>query len=237
MRDPCRRAHPPGDPRFIRRPRHLLTFHGPTIRKALRRVFTRKGFCERCCAPRRFHLRSEDPPHGTLLPAPRIAASLPQVLKMVERPGMRWGSLLGPFAWHDHLATDAAGGGAQRTGKGGEAVRGHLGRRAETVAAPAGRLLSVPGDQDSMGLRYCSDSRGNLRFSRCSPEDVSQPFRYLQPSDHGRASGRGRGHATEHQRPLPLAHQAWIERLTPSTRKWRGGISRGYSPTLCAACG
>ena len=135
--------------------------------KALRRVFTRKGFLRkmlRTRAPSTYGLKTLL--YGTLLPAPRIAASLPQVLKIVEKAGHEVGIHCWDHVhWHDHLPRMRPEEARNELEKAGKLFVDILGRRAETVAAPGWTVSSASLEiQDSMGLRYCSDSRGKSPF-------------------------------------------------------------------------
>ncbi|MHC1698037.1 MAG: 4-deoxy-4-formamido-L-arabinose-phosphoundecaprenol deformylase [Geobacteraceae bacterium] len=135
--------------------------------KAIRRIFTRKGFLKkmiRTKAPSMYGLKTLL--YGTILPAPRIAESYPSILRSVFDKGHEIGIHCWDHVyWHDTLPKMSI-----------ETVRGELDKagrqfleifrcRAETTAAPgwtvSGASLQV---QDSMSLRYCSDSRGASPF-------------------------------------------------------------------------
>jgi len=135
--------------------------------KAIRRIFTRKGFLQkmiRTKAPSMYGIKTLL--YGTILPAPQIAKSFPQILQSTLYRGHEvgihcWDHVL----WHDKLPKMSL-----------DMVRGELDKasrlfqtiyhcRAETTAAPGWTVspasLQV---QDALSLRYCSDSRGYSPF-------------------------------------------------------------------------
>jgi undecaprenyl phosphate-alpha-L-ara4FN deformylase len=135
--------------------------------KALRRIFTRKGFLQkqlRSKAPSAYGIRTML--YGTLLPAPMIGAAFPEVLRRVERQGHETGiHCWDHVKWHDYLSRFS------RTETAGELVRAAtlfgeiFGHHAMTTAAPGWTVSSDSLElQDSMGLSYCSDSRGSHPF-------------------------------------------------------------------------
>ena len=73
--------------------------------KALRRIFTRKGFLKkqlRSGAPSAYSLKTML--YGVLLPAPMIAASFPGVLRETEQRGHEVGiHCWDHVKWHDYL--------------------------------------------------------------------------------------------------------------------------------------
>jgi len=148
--------------------------------KALRRIFTRKGFLKK-------QLRSKAPAaygwktmlYGTLLPAPMIASSFPEVLREAERQGHEVGiHCWDHVKWHDYLPWFPKHLTAMELGRASALFDEILGHRAETTAAPGWTVspdsLEV---QDAMGLAYCSDSRGTHPFY---PVMAERRFRTLQ---------------------------------------------------------
>lgn len=135
--------------------------------KAIRRIFTRKGFLRkmiRTKAPSMYGLRTLL--YGTILPAPRIADSFPATLRSVFTNGHEVGVHCWDHVyWHDNLPKMPL-----------EKVRGEFDKSAtkfieifgccaETTAAPGWTVSPVSLQvQDSMSLRYCSDSRGVSPF-------------------------------------------------------------------------
>lgn len=130
--------------------------------KALRRVF-RKGFISkmlRTKAPSTYGLKTLF--YGTLLPAPQIVASEPDLLRRAVDEGHDCGIHAWDHVyWQDNLPRLSR-----------EAIRGQLdramelferisGRRADCCAAPGWQVtpqsLAV---QDELGFVYCSDVRG-----------------------------------------------------------------------------
>ena len=135
--------------------------------KAIRRIFTRKGFLKkmiRTKAPSMYGLKTLL--YGTLLPAPQIAASFPAVLQGVFEHGHEVGIHCWDHVyWHDKLPEMTGETVRKELDKAGRKFLEILGRRAETTAAPGWTVstnsLQV---QDTLSLRYCSDSRGNSPF-------------------------------------------------------------------------
>jgi peptidoglycan/xylan/chitin deacetylase (PgdA/CDA1 family) len=131
--------------------------------KAIRRIFTRKGFLRkmlRTRAPSMYGLKTLL--YGTLLPPPQIASSLPDVLRMTAAQGHGVGiHCWDHVRWHDYLpkmSFDVARGELE---KGARLYLEIMGRRAETTAAPGWTVSALSLEmQDAMDLRYCSDSRG-----------------------------------------------------------------------------
>src|SRR5512147_504759 len=73
--------------------------------KAIRRIFTRKGFLKkmlRTRAPSMYGLKTIL--SGTILPAPMIADSFPDIMRRVEEMGHQAGiHCWDHVEWHDHL--------------------------------------------------------------------------------------------------------------------------------------
>jgi peptidoglycan/xylan/chitin deacetylase (PgdA/CDA1 family) len=135
--------------------------------KAIRRLFTRKGFLKkmlRTKAPAAYGLKTML--YGTLLPAPMIAQSFPQILLETETRGHETGiHCWDHVKWHDLLPWFPKPVTAMELGKAGSQFEDIFGRRARTTAAPGWTVspdsLEV---QDAMDLQYCSDSRGRYPF-------------------------------------------------------------------------
>jgi undecaprenyl phosphate-alpha-L-ara4FN deformylase len=135
--------------------------------KAIRRIFTRKGFLQkmlRTGAPSTYGLRTLL--YGTLLPAPMIASSFPDTLRKTAELGHETGiHCWDHVRWHDLLPKMSKQMVAAELGRADALFRDIFGQPALTTAAPG---WTVSADslalQDSMGLRYCSDSRGRFPF-------------------------------------------------------------------------
>ena len=148
--------------------------------KAIRRIFTRKGFLRkmlRTRAPSAYGLKTML--YGTLLPPPLIAASFPEVLRETARQGHEVGiHCWDHVKWHDLLPWFPKPVTAMELGRAGSQFETIFGRRATTTAAPGWTVspdsLEV---QDAMGLDYCSDSRGSRPFY---PVMAGRSFRTLQ---------------------------------------------------------
>jgi len=148
--------------------------------KAIRRIFTRKGFLKkmlRTRAPSAYGLKTML--YGTLLPAPMIGASFPDLLRETERSGHEVGiHCWDHVKWHDYLPWFPKHLTAMELGRAGSLFEEILGHRAETTAAPGWTVspdsLEV---QDAMGLSYCSDGRGTHPFY---PVMDGRRFRTLQ---------------------------------------------------------
>lgn len=148
--------------------------------KALRRIFTRKGFLKkqlRSGAPSAYGIKTML--YGTLLPAPMIANSLPDVLRTVDEGGHEVGiHCWDHVKWHDYLHRFSKEQTAMELGRAGACFAEILGHKATTTAAPGWTVspnsLAI---QDAMGLSYCSDSRGRHPFY---PVMAGRRFRTLQ---------------------------------------------------------
>ncbi|MDR3578938.1 MAG: polysaccharide deacetylase family protein [Oryzomonas sp.] len=148
--------------------------------KAVRRIFTRKGFLGkmlRTKAPSAYGIRTML--YGTLLPAPMIAASFPDVLRETEQRGHEVGiHCWDHVKWHDHLPRFPKHLTAAELGLAGAQFEDILGHRAETTAAPGWTVSTDSLEvQDAMGLSYCSDGRGTHPFY---PVMDGRRFRTLQ---------------------------------------------------------
>ncbi|WP_298273562.1 4-deoxy-4-formamido-L-arabinose-phosphoundecaprenol deformylase [Geobacter sp.] len=135
--------------------------------KAIRRIFTRKGFLRkmlRTRAPSVYGLRTLM--YGVLLPPPIIAARVPQVLRDTVARGHEVGiHCWDHVKWHDLLPWIPRNMIALELGRAFALYEEILGRRARTTAAPGWTVspdsLEI---QDALFLTYCSDSRGSYPF-------------------------------------------------------------------------
>jgi len=135
--------------------------------KAIRRLFTRKGFFKkmiRTRAPSMYGFRTLL--SGTLLPAPIIADTLPHVLKNCEERGHDVGiHCWDHVEWHDKLPEMAEETVATELDKAGIAFQKALGHTAKTTAAPGWTVSPLSlAVQDRLSLSYCSDARGCAPF-------------------------------------------------------------------------
>jgi len=148
--------------------------------KALRRVFTRKGFLKkmlRTGAPGAYGIRTML--YGTLLPAPLIAASFPDILKETDSRGHETGVHCWDHVdWHDYLPRYSAEKVAATLGLAADLYADIVGRRVKTVAAPGWTVSAASlAFQDALNLDYCSDSRGYAPFY---PVFAGKRYRTLQ---------------------------------------------------------
>lgn len=135
--------------------------------KAVRRIFTRPGFLQkmlRTKAPSAYGIKTML--YGTLLPAPMIASSFPEVLRETERLGHEVGiHCWDHVKWHDYLPEFPKQLTTIELDKAAALFEEILGHRAATTAAPG---WTVSPDslaaQDAMRLDYCSDGRGTHPF-------------------------------------------------------------------------
>ncbi len=148
--------------------------------KAVRRIFTKKGFLKkmlRTKAPSTYGLKTML--YGTLLPAPMIAASFPEVLRNTHKAGHEVGiHCWDHVKWHDYLPWLPKQLALLELGRASALFEEILGFRATTTAAPGWTMTADSLEiQDAMGLDYCSDSRGNYPFY---PIVAGRRFRTLQ---------------------------------------------------------
>jgi len=148
--------------------------------KAVRRLFTRKGFLKkvlRTKAPAAYSLKTML--YGTLLPAPMIAESFPEILLEAEKQGHETGiHCWDHVKWDDLLPWLPKPVTAMELGKAGSQFEGIFRRRARTTAAPGWKVTEDSLEvQDAMGLLYCSDSRGSSPFY---PLVAGRTFKTLQ---------------------------------------------------------
>ena len=148
--------------------------------KAIRRIFTRKGFLAkmlRTKAPAAYGLKTML--YGTLLPPPQIAASFPGILRNTELAGHEVGiHCWDHVKWHDLLPWFPKPVTAMELGRASSLFEQIFGRRTRTTAAPGWTVspdsLEI---QDAMNLSYCSDSRGRTPFY---PSMEGRRFQTLQ---------------------------------------------------------
>lgn len=148
--------------------------------KAIRRIFTRKGFLRKMLRTRAaatYGLKTLL--YGTLLPAPLIAAAFPDILRATETSGHEIGiHCWDHVKWHDLLPWFPKPVTAMELGKASSEFESIFGRRARTTAAPGWTVspdsLEV---QDALELAYCSDCRGNAPFY---PVMAGRRFQTLQ---------------------------------------------------------
>jgi peptidoglycan/xylan/chitin deacetylase (PgdA/CDA1 family) len=135
--------------------------------KAIRRVFTRRGFLRkmlRTRAPSMYGLKTML--YGTLLPPPMIAASFPDILRTTLRSGHEVGiHCWDHVKWHDLLPWMPKQTTLMELARASALFEEILGRRARTTAAPGWTVTADSLEiQDAMQLDYCSDSRGAAPF-------------------------------------------------------------------------
>ena len=135
--------------------------------KAIRRIFTRPGFLKkmlRTKAPAAYGIKTML--YGTLLPAPMIASSFPDVLRETERLGHEVGiHCWDHVKWHDYLPWFPKHLTAMELGRASALFEEILGHRAVTTAAPGWTVSPASLEvQDALGLKYCSDGRGTHPF-------------------------------------------------------------------------
>ncbi|RII29092.1 MAG: 4-deoxy-4-formamido-L-arabinose-phosphoundecaprenol deformylase [Geobacter sp.] len=148
---------------------------GKTIRRIFRPGFLKKQL--RSGAPSAFGLRTLL--SGTLIPAPVIAAKLPDILRKTEAAGHEVGiHCWDHVKWHDYLPWFPKPVTAMELGKASALFQEVLGHRALTTAAPGWTVTADSLEvQDAMQLSYCSDCRGSHPFY---PVMDGRTFRTLQ---------------------------------------------------------
>jgi len=135
--------------------------------KAIRRIFTRKGFLKkmlRTRAPSMYGIRTLL--SGTLLPAPIIAKSFPEILARTEKMGHEAGiHCWDHVEWHDHLPKMGRETVAAELNRACSLFEDIFGHKAVSTAAPGWTMSPVSLEvQDSLSLSYCSDARGAAPF-------------------------------------------------------------------------
>jgi len=135
--------------------------------KAIRRIFTRKGFLKkmlRTGAPSAYGIKTML--YGTLLPAPLIAGSCQEILRETAGRGHEtgvhcWDHVL----WHDYLPRMSMGEVAGQLGRAAGLFQRIMRRDLTTTAAPGWTVSAESLElQDSMELAFCSDGRGYAPF-------------------------------------------------------------------------
>jgi undecaprenyl phosphate-alpha-L-ara4FN deformylase len=148
--------------------------------KAIRRIFTRKGFLKkmlRTKAPSAYGLKTML--YGTLLPAPQIAESFPDIMRLTERQGHEVGiHCWDHVKWHDYLPWLPKQVTLMELGLASARFEEIFEHRAKTTAAPGWTVSADSLEiQDALQLDYCSDSRGHAPFF---PIVEGRRFRTLQ---------------------------------------------------------
>jgi peptidoglycan/xylan/chitin deacetylase (PgdA/CDA1 family) len=147
--------------------------------KAIRRVF-RKGFLKkmlRTRAPSMYGLKTML--YGTLLPPPNIGKQLSGVILSTRQAGHEVGiHCWDHVKWHDYLPRFPKQTILKELSQAGTIFEKIFGCRTLTTAAPGWTVTADSLEfQDSMGLAYCSDSRGFCPFY---PTINGQRFTTLQ---------------------------------------------------------
>lgn len=141
----------------------FLSFGPDNAGKAIWNVFRTKGFLRKMMktgAPKLYGWRTVL--SGTLLPARPIATAFPDLVRRIEAEGHEvgvhaWDHRL----WQDHLATLSPERIAEQYALSFGAFERVMGRRGESAAAPAWCATAASWRvQDTLKLRYASDSRG-----------------------------------------------------------------------------
>jgi undecaprenyl phosphate-alpha-L-ara4FN deformylase len=135
--------------------------------KAIRRIFTRKGFFRkmlRTGAPSTYGLKTLL--YGTLLPPPMTGSSFPDILRKARDMGHEVGiHCWDHVRWHDLLPKMTKDEVAQELQTADTVFREIFGEAPHTTAAPGWTISADSLDfQDRMSLRYCSDTRGDFPF-------------------------------------------------------------------------
>lgn len=134
---------------------------------AVFRVFTKKGFLKKMIRTRAASMYGFSTLlYGTLLPAPKIAASLPHIIRSIPEAGHEIGiHCWDHVKWQDKLDRMSLDQIRTEFNLARSAFREVLDRDAVSCAAPGwisnARSLSI---QDEAGLAYCSDMRGESPF-------------------------------------------------------------------------
>jgi len=145
----------------------FLSFGPDNSGKAIYNIFRQKGFLSkmlRTGAPRLYGFKTML--YGTLLPAPFIASSFPLIIEAITKEGNEigvhaWNHRL----WQDHLDELSPEEIRKEFDDSFTAYKKYLSKAPKSTAAPAWycnrKSLEI---QDSLGLDYCSDTRGNTPF-------------------------------------------------------------------------
>lgn len=135
---------------------------GKAVRRLLHKGFLAKML--RTKAPAMYGLKTML--YGTLLPAPVIGANLGKVMASVKDSGHEVGiHCWDHVEWHDHLHRLTPGEVRAELEQAGSSFEKIFGCRARTCAAPGWTVSAASFEvQDSLGLDYCSDTRGEFPF-------------------------------------------------------------------------
>ena len=147
--------------------------------KAVRRIF-RRGFLQKVLRTRATYAGGlATMLYGTLLPAPMIAESFPEILRETGRKGHETGiHSWDHVKWHDYLPWLPKPITALELGMASALFEEIFGHRTRTTAAPGWSVSSDSLEiQDAMQLAYCSDARGYAPFYPVSEE---KRFKTLQ---------------------------------------------------------
>ena len=135
--------------------------------RAVRRLFTRKGFARKMArtnALKTYGLRTVL--SGTLLPSRPVGHGFPDLLRRIEAEGHE-GGIHGwdHVFWHDRLERMDAAAIERELRQAVEAYRAATGHDPAGTVAPAWRATPASLEvQDQMPFRYASDSRGHSPF-------------------------------------------------------------------------
>jgi len=135
--------------------------------RAVRRLFTRKGFARKMArtnALKTYGLRTVL--SGTLLPSRPVGHGFPDLLRRIEAEGHE-GGIHGwdHVFWHDRLERMDAEAIRRELRQAAEAYRAATGHDPAGTVAPAWRATPASLEvQDQMPFRYASDSRGHSPF-------------------------------------------------------------------------
>lgn len=135
--------------------------------RAVFRLFTKKGFLKKMIRTRAASMYGFSTLlYGTLLPAPKIAASLPHIIRSIPEAGHEIGiHCWDHVKWQDKLHRMSLEQIRKEFNLARSAFREVLNRDSVSCAAPGWisneKSLSI---QDEAGLTYCSDMRGTSPF-------------------------------------------------------------------------
>ncbi len=148
--------------------------------KAIFRVFKKKGFIQKMFKSNALKLYSvKTMLRGTLLPAPMIGSSFPELAREVEKHGHELGIHgYNHVLWQDHLLEMSESEVRAQYQAGVDAFEKVIGRKPKSFAAPAwlcsAQSLAM---NDAFGFDYASDTRGRSPFV---PSMSGKNFRTLQ---------------------------------------------------------
>jgi undecaprenyl phosphate-alpha-L-ara4FN deformylase len=145
--------------------------------KAIRRIFTQKGFARkmlRSNAARLYGLRTAL--YGTLLPAPEIAASFPDVLKRVSAAGHELGIHGNDHVlWHDYVLKLSTAAVAAELDRALATFEKIVGGAPEGFAAPGWQCgESALAAIERGPFRYHSSTRGRAPYRPCAGRIVGR---------------------------------------------------------------